>query len=64
MYIIWFAGLKKELEAGDKKAVESRGSCSSWWWWHARHQRWPSDEGEGEATWLGIALYIFTSDFL
>ncbi len=23
MYIMWFAGLKKELEAGDKRAVES-----------------------------------------
>ncbi len=22
LYIMWFAGLKKELEAGDKKAVE------------------------------------------
>ncbi len=30
MYIIWFAGLKKELEAGDKKAVESGESCLSW----------------------------------
>ena len=30
MYIMWFAGLKKELEAGDKKAVESGGSGSSW----------------------------------
>jgi hypothetical protein len=32
MYIMWsrFAGLKKEWEAGDKKAVESGGSGSSW----------------------------------
>jgi hypothetical protein len=29
MYIMWFAGLKKGLEAGDKKAAESGGSGSS-----------------------------------
>ncbi len=32
MYIMWFAGLKKEWEAGDKKAVESGGSCSESSW--------------------------------
>jgi hypothetical protein len=30
LFLMWFAGLKKELEAGDKKAVESGGRGLSW----------------------------------